>query len=152
MKPTRDGCSVQARLVLMAGCKLAARGCPCGFRFGGILCHDMGCFSERVFESICLPATCDHCCPNRVQDRQGSPANTLKNVVSAHPQRLTFGTEHMAPLHHCPSRQAGEGDWFGNKPGHPTEKVLQMGIRREHRIPFWSKLQGMKLPQSSVLL
>lgn len=73
-----------------------------GFRFRGILCHNMGCFLECVFETVCLPATCDCCWPNRVQDRQGSPANTntLKKVISAHPQRLTFSTEHMALLHH----------------------------------------------------
>lgn len=59
------------------------------------------CFLKRVFETICLPATCDCCCPNRVQDRQGSPANTdtLKKVLSAHPRRLTFSTEHVALLH-----------------------------------------------------
>lgn len=74
---TWDGCSVQAksRLLLMAVCKLAAQGFPRGFHFGGFLCHNMGCFLEHVFETICLPATCDRCCPKRVQDRQGSPAN-----------------------------------------------------------------------------
>ena len=76
---TWDGCSVQAKtgLLLMAMYKLAAQGFPCGFHFGWILCHNVGCFLEQAFETICLAATCDRCCPNRVQDMQGSSeANT----------------------------------------------------------------------------
>lgn len=44
-------------------------GVPSGFHFGQTLSHNMGWVFEHVFETICLAATCDQCCPNRVHKR-----------------------------------------------------------------------------------
>lgn len=69
---TRDGCSAQAksRLLSMAACKLCGAGVSPWVSFQrDPLSQRVLDISEPVFETICLPATCDSCCSNRVQDR-----------------------------------------------------------------------------------
>jgi len=99
-----------------------------GFVFGGILCHNMGCFLEHVFGAICPPAKCDCCCPNRVQDRQGPPASALRKVISAHPQRWERETGLVINL------------------DVPQRRFSRQGLGREYRLTFWSKLLGIFLP------
>lgn len=63
-----DECSAQAmsRLLLMAS---LWHGGSQWVSFWTENSHNMGWLFKHVFETICLAATCDQCCPNRVHKR-----------------------------------------------------------------------------------
>lgn len=79
---------------MMAAFQLVAWGFHCGFHFGGILCHNMGCFCTMNLKPFVFLQHLATGAP-AVQDRQISPHSTVSRSDTCSSSD-TFSTEHMA--------------------------------------------------------